>query len=302
MSLRSIAKGLLPKLLLVSTVFVTTAVASGSQFTSVEPTSDISSAVVLESSLSLAAVTPDIILADISDPDTGVSNVFTRDQDSFFTSYYQEASENQYLFVEDPLFAYINTGTSTLNVRTGPGTVYAVLQSVPSGTVFHVLSSIDGWYEVQYENTTAYLSADYVLLMTSSEYVDFLDSVDYDRLEVVALAESFLGTPYVYGGNGPSSFDCSGFTSYIYSQFGVSLNRTATDQLSNGVSVEKSQLVAGDLVFFRSSGTVKPVSHVGIYVGDGVFIHASTNGYEVRYDNLDTGYYSEIYVYARRIL
>ena len=114
-------------------------------------------------------------------------------------------------------------------------------------------------------------------------------------------AKQFLGKPYVYGASGPNSFDCSGFTSYVYKHFGYTLNRTATGQLSNGTAVSRSDLRPGDLVFFKSGGS-KPVSHVGIYVGNGQFIHASTNGVgEVRYDSLNSTHYNNAYVYARRI-
>ena len=117
----------------------------------------------------------------------------------------------------------------------------------------------------------------------------------------MALAKQYLGTPYVLGGNGPSSFDCSGFTKYIYAQFGYTLNRTATDQLQNGVSVSRSELQPGDLVFFKYN-TSKPVSHVGIYIGGGEFIHASTNRYMVQIDQMNSGHYANVFVYARRIL
>ena len=105
---------------------------------------------------------------------------------------------------------------------------------------------------------------------------------------------------YVYGGNGPNSFDCSGYTSYVYRHFGYTLNRTASGQLSNGTSVSKSELQPGDLVFFRYN-TSKAASHVGIYIGGGQFIHASTNTYTVKIDNLTSGHYANVYVGARRI-
>ena len=119
--------------------------------------------------------------------------------------------------------------------------------------------------------------------------------------QIVAYAKQFLGTPYVYGANGPNSFDCSGFTKYVYSHFGYTLNRTATDQLSNGTSVTKDQLQPGDLVFFKYN-TSKPVSHVGIYIGSGQFIHASTNSYAVQIDDLTTGHYNRVYVYGRHVI
>ena len=85
--------------------------------------------------------------------------------------------------------------------------------------------------------------------------------------------------PYVYGGAGPSGFDCSGFTMYIYGQFGIRLPHGATDQMRYGAAVDRSQLQPGDLIFFHddyySSSTA---SHCGIYVGNDQFVHASTYG------------------------
>lgn len=118
---------------------------------------------------------------------------------------------------------------------------------------------------------------------------------------IVAKAAEYLGTPYKYGGASPGGFDCSGFTSYIYGQFGISLNRTAAGQYSNGVAVSKANLVAGDLVFFNSY--TKGITHVGIYVGNGKFIHSSspsTGG--VVYSYLSNSYYVNTYVGARRII
>ena len=119
-------------------------------------------------------------------------------------------------------------------------------------------------------------------------------------VQVVEYAKQFLGRPYVWGGNGPNSFDCSGFTKYVYAHFGYTLNRTASAQLSNGVSVSRSELQPGDLVFFYNGRVSTPVSHVGIYMGDGQFIHASTTSYRVQYDSI-YGYYAPYIVGAKRI-
>lgn len=99
---------------------------------------------------------------------------------------------------------------------------------------------------------------------------------------VVAYASNFLGTPYQWGGNGPSTFDCSGFTSYVYSHFGVGLPRIAADQQGAGTAVSRDQLQPGDLVFFGS-----PAHHVGIYVGNGCYIHAPRTGDVVKISSLD---------------
>lgn len=104
---------------------------------------------------------------------------------------------------------------------------------------------------------------------------------------VVAYASNFLGTPYQYGGNGPDSFDCSGFTKYVYAHFGVDLPRIASDQQGAGTSVSRDQLQPGDLVFFGS-----PAHHVGIYVGNGCYIHAPRTGDVVKISPLDRSDYS----------
>ena len=121
-------------------------------------------------------------------------------------------------------------------------------------------------------------------------------------LAIVACAEKYLGTPYVYGGNGPNSFDCSGFVKYVFKECGYSINRTASTQLSNGVSVAKSELQPGDIVFFRNKGDSHAASHVGIYVGGETFIHASSDTYQVEYSSLVTSNNAKKYIAARRVV
>lgn len=99
---------------------------------------------------------------------------------------------------------------------------------------------------------------------------------------VIRTAKSFLGTPYVYGGSSPSTgFDCSGLTQYAFRQAGISIPRVSYEQAASGVAVPYSQLRAGDLVAFNS-----PVSHVGIYLGDGTFIHSPHTGDVVKITKL----------------
>ena len=93
--------------------------------------------------------------------------------------------------------------------------------------------------------------------------------VNKSSSQVANYAYNFLGRPYVYGANGPNAFDCSGFTSYVYRHFGVSLPRTASSQFSAGSAVSRNNLAPGDLVFFN---TVGYLGHVGLYIGGGDFI------------------------------
>jgi murein DD-endopeptidase len=111
-------------------------------------------------------------------------------------------------------------------------------------------------------------------------------------------ANSRIGTPYRYGGSGPDAFDCSGLVAYAYQQAGVTLPRTAAQQYALARPVPRSELRPGDLVFFRLSG--REVSHVGIYAGDGRFVHAPQAGGQVRTASLDDDWYRQRYAGAGR--
>jgi cell wall-associated NlpC family hydrolase len=120
--------------------------------------------------------------------------------------------------------------------------------------------------------------------------------------KVVQKAAQYLGTPYKYGGSSPSGFDCSGFTQYIYGQFQISLARTAAGQYGYGISVNKADLLPGDLVFFHYMGG-SGINHVGIYSGNGSFIHSSSGSAgSVTYSSLSSQYYAANYVGAKRVI
>ncbi|MBE6927313.1 MAG: hypothetical protein E7467_02285 [Ruminococcaceae bacterium] len=134
-----------------------------------------------------------------------------------------------------------------------------------------------------------------------AEHPDGEDYVETTLLEdLVAFAKSFVGYPYVYGGNGPNCFDCSGFVLYVYKHFGYSFSRGAQEQYLDGVHIAKSDLRLGDLVFFSGNGYA--ITHVGLYIGDGNFIHASNPTRGVVIDTLMSGYYSTHYWSACRII
>ena len=119
--------------------------------------------------------------------------------------------------------------------------------------------------------------------------------------DIVAYSKKYLGYKYVLGAASPKSgFDCSGLTSYVYKQNGYTLNRTSSAQTSNGKKVSKSNLKAGDLVFF-SQGS-KKIGHVGIYIGGNEFIHAANPKKGVVITSLSNSYYAKNYVTARRII
>jgi cell wall-associated NlpC family hydrolase len=117
------------------------------------------------------------------------------------------------------------------------------------------------------------------------------------QMEVTQKALSCRGDAYVWGGNGRGGFDCSGFTAYLYSQRGIKLPHSAKAQFNGGESVAKEDLSEGDLVFFNTSG---PISHVGIYIGNGKFVHAANPRRGVVVESLSSKYYSKCYAGARR--
>lgn len=120
-----------------------------------------------------------------------------------------------------------------------------------------------------------------------------------DVRKLLSKAESHLGQPYVYGAAGPHSFDCSGFTTYVFKEVGISLPRVAAAQEKFGTNIAKSELRPGDLVFFGPHSS--NINHVGIYVGDNKFIHSSTNK-GVIITSLSSSYYVANYQGAARVI
>lgn len=119
---------------------------------------------------------------------------------------------------------------------------------------------------------------------------------------IVACAKKYMGYKYVSGGSSPSTgFDCSGFTSYVYKQCGISISRSSSAQATNGTAVSKSNLQLGDLVIFNNRANTS-IGHVGIYIGGNTFIHAGNSGTGVITTSLSDSYYQARYVTARRII
>lgn len=119
---------------------------------------------------------------------------------------------------------------------------------------------------------------------------------------IVAYAKKYMGYKYVSGGSSPSTgFDCSGFTSYVYKQCGISISRSSSAQASNGTAVSKSNLQPGDLVIFNNRANTS-IGHVGIYIGGNTFIHAGNSGTGVITTSLSDSYYQARYVTGRRII
>lgn len=197
---------------------------------------------------------------------------------------------------QDNVFTtYGRVNAAGVNVRSGASTDSSSLATVDEGTVVTVNGLVDGWYDVTCEyGTEGYIRSDFLDLTESSS--------SGANSDIVSTAKQYLGTRYVYGGASPSGFDCSGFTMYVYQQYGYSLPHTATGQWQSGLGSRIwsiGELQAGDLVFFndpaRNAG--KACSHAGIYIGNGQFIHSSSSSSGgVIVSDLTSGYYYNYFV------
>ena len=214
---------------------------------------------------------------------------------------------------------YVNS--SSVNVRQEANTSSTIVTTITLNTEVQVYSEENGWSKVKVNAVEGYISSSLLSntkqetsrsqttsrktsstkANTSKKTTTATTNVPAsgNGSAIVATAKQYLGYNYVYGGSSPSTgFDCSGFTSYVFKQHGISLSRTAAGQYGNGVAVSRSNLQPGDLVMFGKSS----ITHVAIYIGGGQIIHASTPSTGVRIDSLSTGYYNNNYYGARRIL
>ncbi len=224
-----------------------------------------------------------------------------------------------------------------VNLRENASTDSLVLRTFKKGTSVSVLSSSGNWYKVRTsDGKVGWVFSDFINAKstgsttssstkststknTTSRGTDenqqrdnsddgkeaaTSDSVSDVRQSLVTYAKKFLGVKYVYGGSSPKGFDCSGFVSYVYNHFGISLERVAADQARQGTKVSRANLKPGDVVFYDTNGGKNYINHAGIYIGDGKFIHASSgsNAHKVVISSLSEGFYSNAYMSARRFL
>ncbi len=201
----------------------------------------------------------------------------------------------------EDVYGVINA-SSGLKFRKEASLISIVQDVLPYGTEVDIDRIGEEWVRI--------IIADGRFGYVSAEYIDIKEgkrsgsmAVSSNSNSVVAYAEQFLGTPYVWGGtNLNSGVDCSGFVYSVYKHFGVSLDRTSYVMATNGVEVPYGQLAAGDLVFFNSGGNSR-ISHVGMYMGDGNYIHSTDGGPNaVTITSLSSPYSAKTYVTARRVM
>ncbi len=214
----------------------------------------------------------------------------------------QTRQTNRHSIASRQMSSTAHTSANSVCLRAGGSTSSRKITTLDRGTTLKVLSRNGKWAKVALSNgVCGYVYRPLMATgpgsITSSSVASTGDPAGSDALVRTALA--YRGTRYSRGGTGRGGFDCSGFTRHIYAKYGVSLPHSSAAQSGIGQSVSKGELAPGDLVFFATSR--RGISHVGIYIGESRFVHASNHGRGVTVDSLGSSYYSSRYRGARRV-
>lgn len=223
---------------------------------------------------------------------------------------------------------------SGVNLRSGPSTANNKVAVSSKGDKCYIIGINEGWFKVIFKNQICYIRSDYVELtelpyentasanspkfyrrgkstgtapsaaalngISSGSAIPTPTVTAASGAQILAEAQKHLGARYLSGGASPSGFDCAGLVYYVLKQVGYSPYRTPAAQYNMGTYVDKSNLKAGDIVFFSGTGA-NGISHVGIYAGNGQFIHAPNSRSTVSYSSLTSGYWADHYYGARRM-
>ncbi|MCG8542113.1 MAG: SH3 domain-containing protein [Clostridia bacterium] len=212
---------------------------------------------------------------------------------------------SQYVKIK-PNYSRGNITGTNVNLRKENSIHSGILDKLNPEFDIHIKNYSNGWYNIlTHKGQEGWVNKDFLRVSLGNNIENTVSrSTNRRALKIVQEAKKLLGIPYRYGGNGPSSFDCSGFTSYVFKRYGIKLPRTSRSQAKVGIKVSRSKLQIGDMVFFDTSGAYNGViTHVGIYIGNGQFIHSSSGkrAKKVVISPLNTGYYNGKFVTARRV-
>ena len=223
---------------------------------------------------------------------------------------------------ENAELGYGRVNGSRVNIRSGPGTGYGIVTQAGMNDRAYIIGINNQWFKVIYGSRIGYIRSDY-LDLTEIPYENeaspnrpkffvggkstgvtpsaaALGGSTVTGQQIVATAKQYLGVPYLWGGTTTNGFDCSGLVQYVFGQHGITLPRTSQEQYQVGRYVAKADLQVGDLVFFANTYTTG-ISHLGIYVGGGQFLHASSSQ-GVIISSLDNVYWAPRYYGAKRVL
>lgn len=209
---------------------------------------------------------------------------------------------------------YVNV--SSANVRSEATTESEVVKTLVLNNEVKILEDLGDWYKIENGEGYAYIYASLVYdektqitsrsstnrastPVSSKKSAELIASASGNS--VAEFAKQYIGYNYVYGGSGPTSFDCSGFTMYVFKQFGINLPHNAVTQSNYGAYVSKDNLVPGDLVIFNNYANTS-IGHAAIYIGNGRIVHAANSSRGVTTDTILSGYYDIRFVEGRRLL
>lgn len=211
-------------------------------------------------------------------------------------------NENKAAAASAPVIATINS--EGVNVRKAPSTSNSVVAKVNGGQAVIIDQNKD-WYQLRFPGgTVGWVRGEFLDIpgveKPERKSAPVAEPNPDKAASVLRSANSMRGTRYSYGAASRGATDCSGFTLQVFRANGITLPRTAAEQIQMGTPVKRSELQPGDLVFFSTNG--KAVGHVGIYIGSNHFIHASSRGRQVMESSLGEAYYDNHYAGARRII
>jgi N-acetylmuramoyl-L-alanine amidase len=273
--------------------------------------------VVTEDSVNFRS-SPDTSAKILDQLNKGTKVSILASEGDWFKVSYNDASgwiNDQFLTVRDEKTAVGAVTENNVNVRSKPNTSSEIMTKLDKGAKVDIYEHSGDWYRVSIgEERYGWINGDYVKLddeKTSRGVVeDAVAAVDAAvdesldiRQQIVSYAKKLLGVRYVSGGYSTKGFDCSGFVGYVLDRFGISHERTAADLSQSGTSVKREELLPGDLIFFDTNGGHNSINHVGIYIGNNKFIHASSYlNRKVTISSLGDGYYSKRYMKAKDYL
>ena len=205
----------------------------------------------------------------------------------------------------DNTYAMVTSPTG-LNLRSEATTQSSSKAVLAYNEVMNVLESNGSWLKVEtVDGTQGYVSAEFVMTR-NGEMPSRSSSGSAKGDQIVAYAQQFIGTPYSWAGTSlTSGVDCSGFVYSVMKEFGINLNRSSYEMAKNGVEISRSEMQAGDLVFFDTTNATNQgqISHVAIYMGDGNIIHSSSgSAWGVTINSMSEPYYDTKFVTARRVI
>lgn len=236
---------------------------------------------------------------------------------------YMHSDYLKFLAKENIELGYGRVNGTAVNVRSGPSTSNAVVGRANLGDSAYIIGINNQWLRVIHGDSLGYIRSDYVDLTeipyenqaSDKEPIFYTRGIstgvapsaealqskvdNIARQRIVNTAKQYIGAPYVWGGTSPKGFDCSGFVQFVFAKHDVSLPRTSSQQWGVGSWVSRENLRPGDLVFFNTNG--QGVSHVGIYIGNGQFIHSSSSR-GIMISELSNRYWAPRYIGAKQVL